>query len=230
MISTVLWDVGGTLLQHAASVEQFIYSCLVDAGVPLGLLDAESFHQAEQSRKQRELQWRTAEDESEGLVEYAAILLGRAGVSDDAVRRFAAGLAAYYDVWTVVPGIPALLSDLRDAGIVQGVVSNWPPSLRDVLRHHGLTPYFRVIASSSECGVTKPDTRVFFWALSELGVTPGECVYIGDNPDKDIAPARQIGMQTIHFDPRGHYPVADARDVDELRSRLRPLFGTAQMR
>jgi FMN phosphatase YigB (HAD superfamily) len=63
-----------------------------------------------------------------------------------------------------------------------------------------------------------------------LGVTPGECVYIGDNPDKDIAPARQIGMQAIHFDPRGHYPVADARDVDELRSRLRPLFGTAQMR
>jgi hypothetical protein len=51
VISTILWDVGGTLLQYAASVEQFIYSCLVDAGVPLGLLDAESFHQAEQFRK-----------------------------------------------------------------------------------------------------------------------------------------------------------------------------------
>jgi putative hydrolase of the HAD superfamily len=228
-ISTVLWDVGGTLLKYAVTSEQFIQGRLAAAGVSLDQLDPDSFRQAEQFRRKWELTWRTVSDESEGLVEYASILLAGTGVSDGTVRQFAASLAEYHDLWAVVPGIPALLADLRDAGILQGVVSNWPPSLRAVLRHHGLDQYFGVIAFSAECGVTKPDARIFLWALAELGVSPGECMFIGDNPDKDIAPARQLGMQTIHFDPQERHPVADARNVDELRRRLRAVLGIAEI-
>ena len=150
-ISAVLWDVGGTLLKSVIPAEQFIIDCLAAAGVARESLNMESLSQAEQFRKQSQLVWRTANYENEGLIEYAMILLGPTGASDDTVRRFAARLAEYYDVWTVVPGIPALLSDLRDAGIVEGVVSNWAPSLRDVLRgKSGCGPYTSIHKGSTQ--------------------------------------------------------------------------------
>jgi len=43
---------------------------------------------------------------------------------------------------------------------------------------------------------------------------------VGDNPEKDIAPARQLGMEAIHFDPCGRWASADTRDVEQLRARL----------
>lgn len=219
-ISTVLWDVGSTLMKSVVPVQQFIYQCLEVNSIPLAWIDSATFQKAEQFRRENEPMWRTLHEEKEGFYHFATILLGGTEASEEQIRRFAACLSYYYDIWSVVPGIPALLAELREAGIVQGVVSNWPPSLRRILQHHRLASYFQVIAGSGELGVNKPDTSIFLWALRKLGVAAEECIYIGDNPVCDIEPAKSLGMQAIHFDPQGRYEVADARDVAELRSLL----------
>jgi len=34
-------------------------------------------------------------------------------------------------------------------------------------------------------------------ALRELGVSPGDAVMVGDSIDKDLAPARHLGLRTV---------------------------------
>jgi len=160
------------------------------------------------------------EDEAAGRREIAAALLSDSPATDDQVSRVAAGWQNYYDIYQPVPGIRSILDELKNMNVVQGVVSNWPPSLRAFLDHHDLGRYFKVIAGSGELGVEKPDRAIFRHALSRLGVSASDCVFIGDNPENDVEPARELGMKAIHFDPRGSWPEADARDAQQLRRHL----------
>jgi putative hydrolase of the HAD superfamily len=63
----------------------------------------------------------------------------------------------------------------------------------------GLDQFFKVRIFSSRAGFKKPDVRLFQQAMEELDVTPGLSVYIGDNPQKDIAGAKNAGMKFILF-------------------------------
>lgn len=60
-----------------------------------------------------------------------------------------------------------------------------------------LERWFSHVTISSEAGGWKPDPVVFQWALDQAGVPPEETVMIGDNPEKDIAGGRAMGMRTV---------------------------------
>lgn len=68
----------------------------------------------------------------------------------------------------------------------------------------GLSGYFTEIISSEQAGVTKPDKRLFEYALNRLGVSAGESMMIGDNPSADISGARSVGMRAAWL-RRGKY-------------------------
>ncbi len=52
---------------------------------------------------------------------------------------------------------------------------------------------------SSRMGFKKPDIRLFNYAMEKLGVKPEEAIYIGDNPFKDLAGAKNAGMGFILY-------------------------------
>ncbi len=62
----------------------------------------------------------------------------------------------------------------------------------------GIERHFPVVVTSEECGVEKPDARVFQRALSALGVDAADAVMIGDDPDTDIRGASELGISTVH--------------------------------
>ena len=111
-----------------------------------------------------------------------------------------------YD-WNVVPGavvfpdVPPMLEVLRKAGIKLGIVTNasQPMTMRDAeLKAHGLIAYFPDCRlSAADAGYLKPDARIFTCALERLGTTPDETIFIGDNPDADIAGALSVGMKAV---------------------------------
>ncbi|MFN8493083.1 MAG: HAD family hydrolase [Caldilineaceae bacterium] len=229
MCSVVLWDVGGTLVEDAVSLEVFVHRCLASAGIPLTALLASSVRAADEvlRRQAQGPLWRTPDDEQAGDFAFAVALLRGSGAADAQVQQVAAALGHYFDRYRLVPGIRALLSELRDASIRQGVVSNWPPSLKAFLDHHELSQYFSVVVGSGECGVAKPDPAIFLKALAELGVSPSDGVYVGDNPEYDIRPAEMLGLRVLHFDPRGRWHDAQIRDVSTLRGQLLQRLGLA---
>lgn len=111
-----------------------------------------------------------------------------------------------YD-WNVVPGavvfpdVPPMLDVLRKAGVKLGIVTNasQPMKMRDAeLEAHGLISYFPDCRlSAADVGYLKPDARIFNCALKRLGTTPDETIFIGDNPDADIAGALAVGMKAV---------------------------------
>ena len=111
-----------------------------------------------------------------------------------------------YD-WNVVPGtvvfpdVPPMLDVLRRAGIRLGIVTNasQPMLMRDAeLEAHGLIHYFPDCRlSAADAGYLKPDKRIFTCALERLGTTPEETIFIGDNPEADIAGALSVGMKAV---------------------------------
>ena len=82
-----------------------------------------------------------------------------------------------------------------------------------------------VVVGSGAEGCRKPDPRFYERVLERVGVTVGEALFIGNDPELDILPACAAGWTTIHFDPRRQHPSADAYDVPTLRRLLLPRVG-----
>jgi len=84
-----------------------------------------------------------------------------------------------------------------------GLLSNAWESARQILeQRHGFLDVFDIYIFSAEVKIAKPDRRVYHMILDDLGVTPGEAVFIDDNHDNVMA-ASEVGMRAIQFkDPQ----------------------------
>lgn len=82
-----------------------------------------------------------------------------------------------------------------------GVVSNFSGNLRPCLAELDLLQFFTVTADSALVGVSKPDARIFQYALTALACSPHQAWMIGDNPDADIGGAAQLGLKTCWLAP-----------------------------
>lgn len=97
-------------------------------------------------------------------------------------------------------GTREALSALSDAGYALGCVTNTladGPTIRAMLRRHGLAEMMRTTVVSADEGWRKPHPSLFNKALRELGVAPHEAVFVGDSPSHDIAGARAAGMRAV---------------------------------
>jgi putative hydrolase of the HAD superfamily len=79
-------------------------------------------------------------------------------------------------------------------------------TLRKVLPHLGLAPFFDFQIYSDEVGISKPDRRFFdliFKVVNETDpgrkISPNEIVHIGDNPKADIEGAKSAGISSIQI-------------------------------
>jgi putative hydrolase of the HAD superfamily len=98
-----------------------------------------------------------------------------------------------------------LLDQLKNDGIVLGVISNWDSRLPEILKNTGLASYFNFILASTVVGSAKPDAGIFKEALQRANVPPEQACHIGDEPATDIEGARNAGMHSILIDRKGHH-------------------------
>ena len=76
------------------------------------------------------------------------------------------------------------------------VISNNFGNTRGWCDEYEFSPLLDVIVDSTRLGVTKPDARIFQFALSELGISPIEAVYVGDSYGPDMLGGKGAGMWT----------------------------------
>ena len=62
----------------------------------------------------------------------------------------------------------------------------------------GWYSYFDHLILSHEVGILKPDPMIYEMTLERIGLPARECLFIDDQA-KVLVPARDIGMETIHF-------------------------------
>lgn len=96
------------------------------------------------------------------------------------------------------PEAPGVVKELSERYSL-GIIANQSEGLIDRLTAWGMIECFKVIVSSHEAGVSKPDPVIFDTALKQAGCLPGEAVMIGDRLDNDIYPANNAGMKTVRI-------------------------------
>ncbi len=82
-----------------------------------------------------------------------------------------------------------------------GIISNFTGNLEVILHELLLRELFASVTESYYAGASKPDERIFLEALGDR--RPADCLYIGDNPVNDIAPAKKLGMKAVLIHPKG---------------------------
>lgn len=116
------------------------------------------------------------------------------------------------------PGVWVLYDDAmrcldRLAGRFRlAVISNFDRRLRLVLGELGVAAKFEQIFISSEIGCEKPHPGIFQQALDVMGVEPGRCLHVGDDPERDWAGAAAAGIAVFQVRRPGvtldHLPFA----------------------
>ena len=103
---------------------------------------------------------------------------------------------AYEAAWTLAPKCTEFLE--RTAGMPKVIVTNGERAqqLRK-LKVGALEDHFLAIVTPEDCGHWKPHPAIFLAALAALNLEASSCLMIGDDPSKDLAPARAIGMETF---------------------------------
>lgn len=108
---------------------------------------------------------------------------------------------------TLVPGAIDLLDYLTAKGYPLYILSNGFAEVQArKLQSGGIDRYFKRLILSDEIGITKPDRRLFDYALQVVGSTAADTVIVGDNYDADILGAMNAGWRAIYFN-RDNLPV-----------------------
>ncbi len=99
------------------------------------------------------------------------------------------------------PDAAPFLQLLHDHGIKIGIVTNahQPMWLRDIeMKTHGLFDFFPTCRiSAADVGYLKPHPAIFQTALKCLNTRPEETVFVGDNPEADVAGAQAVGIFAV---------------------------------
>ena len=128
--------------------------------------------------------------------------LNRPDIDPEALgAEYAASLGCHADL---LPGAEDFIRALHGRMKI-ALVSNGVSAIqRGRLSRCPLTPLFDAIVISEEAGVAKPDPRLLYTALDQLGCTDkSRAVMMGDSISADIAAANNAGMDSIFFSPRG---------------------------
>jgi len=107
-----------------------------------------------------------------------------------------------------LPGVKALLQELKDLGIPTSVGSSTPrKNIETIMEMTGLGDYFSEIVSAEDVTMGKPDPQVFLKAAHKLNRTPAQCVVFED-AFVGIEAGKSAGMKVL--------AVATTHPIDKL--------------
>jgi putative hydrolase of the HAD superfamily len=194
----VLFDLDGTLFDHDSADRE--------AALSLRAAYAPSTAQEEFVQRWRTAQWRQYQRYLSGEIGFLAQRRERIRETvdprlDDAEADglFQAYFTAYRAAWRLYDDALPCLDEL--AGVRLGLVTNGDGAVqRAKLANFGLAARFDCVLVSGECGIAKPDRRIFHLACAELGVAPAAACFVGDDFTADVRGAQGAGLRALWLD------------------------------
>ena len=97
------------------------------------------------------------------------------------------------------PDVKPVIQELVRRGYILGILANTitETEIPDWLEQDNLAQYFKTVVLSSKLGIKKPNPEIYWEAARRVGVDPGHCVYVGDNPKRDVVGTRRAGFAMI---------------------------------
>jgi len=138
---------------------------------------------------------------------------------EDPVRKNAIIEACYSSAKRTLERNRLLLEELHH-DFTLGVISNFNGNLEVVCREFNLDTLLDLILDSGNLGIEKPDPRIFELALKRLKLNASSCYFVGDSFERDIVPAKQVGLQTVWLCGPDHPRCPEPTKVDYFISSL----------
>jgi putative hydrolase of the HAD superfamily len=210
MIQGILFDMGGTLDGDGHWLDRFVVfykKCGLDLSREL---IREAFDEADR---------RAAVDKKIAIARQKEMLelhvgwqLAHLGLKQDSIKeclveKFAAS------VFAVTARNERLLRDLAKLGFRLGIVSNGCGNTATLSEEFGYAPHLSVIVDSRRAGLFKPDPAIFLHAVRELGCDPETILMVGDSFERDIRPAKSVGMKTAWLEGTTECPAPALVDI-----------------
>ncbi|OCL01713.1 HAD-like protein [Glonium stellatum] len=139
---------------------------------------------------------------------------------DELAALYKTALAA---ALTLKPGALELFRQLKALGKQIIIITEGPKDAQKwTVEQLGLAPYVDVLVTSNEVGLAK-DAGLFGEALQRCGIKSEEMVYVGDRLEKDVVPAKAVGVLAVLFDEQDKHRDRRVREGDReevLRVKL----------
>lgn len=183
-IQAVIFDLGGVILRTNDHTERNVLAARL--GVSPAQLDEIVFHnpvaqQAECGLATQEEAWSEA-----------ARLLGRPVEEiPEMIRLFFAGDRVDF-------ALVDFIRELRERCTTALLSNTWVVDLPEFLRKKRIPDVFDVVISSAQCGMQKPDARIFRLALESVHARPEEAIFV-DDAAANTAGAAALGIHTVLF-------------------------------
>ena len=143
-------------------------------------------------------------------------------------------------IYQVLPDAKETILGLFRAGYRLGLVSNTTSSseVPRLLEELGIAGCFEAVVLSCVVGIRKPDPSILLMATERMGVRPERCAYIGNQPRRDVAAAREAGFaQTVILrDPKSPPDLAQdvalipSHTIDNLKELLELFPGRSKVK
>ncbi|XP_030569325.1 rhythmically expressed gene 2 protein [Drosophila novamexicana] len=125
--------------------------------------------------------------------------------------------------WTHIEGATDFVQRVREAGKCVGIISNFDPSLHQVLSAMGFNDKFDFILNSYDAGAMKPDPAIFQLALQGRNIAPAQALHIGNQLDMDYTGARNSGWSSLLVQQQQPEPAAAGHTYASLAEMLQAL-------
>jgi putative hydrolase of the HAD superfamily len=202
-IEAILFDMGGTLRSTTIRLPEVDKEKIHEMVVLLGMdIDEAEFIELLQKHARAYRDWAKKTRLELNEVE----LWTRWMLPDcpfDQISRLALQLSQLWRDATgrhvVFPETQETVLALFRRGYRLGLVSNTTSSVETprVLQELGIAGCFDTVILSCEVGIRKPDPSILLMAAERMGIRPEYCAYIGDQPHRDVAAAREAGFGTV---------------------------------
>ncbi len=179
--SAVLFDMDGTLLDTLRDIAESMNAVLGARGLPPHPVD------------------RYRDFVGDGMETLARRVLPPGRDDDRTMRDMVAGMRSEYARrWhrhsALYPGMDRLLDALRERGMPLAILSNKPDDFTKEMAARLLGRWeFAVVAGMKDGVAKKPDPAGALEIAREMGIEPGEFVYLGDT-GTDMKTAMRAGM------------------------------------
>ncbi|MEK6826590.1 MAG: HAD family hydrolase [Nanoarchaeota archaeon] len=153
------------------------------------------------------------EEALDGLLQHLRI-----EISEESKRDFLSKLKHWKENLYIKEEDLKLLEQLRESGGIVGVLSNASTFIEEVINKTRVYQYVDLAVFSHKVGISKPDRRIYKYALTLMNCRPNEVTMVGDQLEKDVLVPISLGMRGILFDPKDQH-------VDYEGSRIKSLRG-----
>ncbi|MBO2462144.1 HAD family hydrolase [Actinomadura violacea] len=213
----VLFDLDGTLLDHAGAAAEAIAASFPDEEP--GRLVRRWLELTETSVDRYLAGELTFAEQRRARIVPLARELGLGDWDDARADAWIGGyIERYAAAWRAFPDVAGPVAALAGRGLRLGVITNGDAGQqRAKIEGIGLADRLPYLVTSSETGAAKPDPEIFRVACAGLGLDARDVVYVGDRLDVDARGAASAGLAGVWLDRSGA-PAPDGLDVPRITS------------